>query len=102
MSGFSRTCIVRRFDGAGHHPDPRRIKSFRSESAFEKWLRAHHDDETEIYLRIYKKDSGVATVTHAEALDVALCWGWIDGIRKAHDAQSFLQRFSPRRPQSVW
>jgi uncharacterized protein YdeI (YjbR/CyaY-like superfamily) len=44
----------------------------------------------------------VPTITHAQALDVALCWGWIDGIRKASDADSFLQRFSPRRARSVW
>jgi uncharacterized protein YdeI (YjbR/CyaY-like superfamily) len=55
-----------------------------------------------VWLRIYKKDSGVPTVTHAQALDVALCWGWIDGIRKAFDAHSFLQRFTPRRAKSVW
>jgi uncharacterized protein YdeI (YjbR/CyaY-like superfamily) len=55
-----------------------------------------------VWLRIYKKDSGVPTVTPAQALDVALCWGWIDGIRKAYDDRSFLQRFTPRRAKSVW
>jgi uncharacterized protein YdeI (YjbR/CyaY-like superfamily) len=83
-------------------PDPRTIKSFRSEAAFESWLRKNHSRETEVWLRIYKKGSGVPTVTNVEALDVALCWGWIDGIRKAFDEQSFLQRYSPRRPQSPW
>jgi uncharacterized protein YdeI (YjbR/CyaY-like superfamily) len=83
-------------------PDPKRIRSFRSESAFETWLRAHHAREPEIWLRIYKKGSGKPTVTNAQALDVALCWGWIDGIRKAFDDESFLQRYSPRRPRSVW
>ena len=83
-------------------PDPKKIKSFRSQAAFEAWLRKNHSRETEIWLRIYKKGSGVPTVTNAEALDVALCWGWIDGIRKALDAESFLQRYSPRRPQSPW
>ena len=83
-------------------PDPRKIKSFRSEAAFESWLRKNHSRETEVWLRIYKKGSGVPTVTNVEALDVALCWGWIDGIRKAFDEQSFLQRYSPRRPQSPW
>lgn len=53
-------------------------------------------------MKIHKKDSGLPTVTHAEALDVALCWGWIDGIRKAYDATSFLQRFTPRRSKSIW
>jgi len=63
-------------------PDPRKIKPFRSEAVFERWLSANHAREPELWLRIYKKDSGIATVTYAEALDVALCWGWIDGLRK--------------------
>jgi uncharacterized protein YdeI (YjbR/CyaY-like superfamily) len=83
-------------------PDPKRIKSLRTESAFETWLGANHAKQPELWLRIFKKDSGVATVTYAQALDVALCWGWIDGIRKSHDAESFLQRFTPRRPKSIW
>jgi uncharacterized protein YdeI (YjbR/CyaY-like superfamily) len=83
-------------------PDPTKIRSFASEHAFERWLGANHARETEVWLKIFKAGSGVATVTHAQALDVALCWGWIDGIRKALDAQAFLQRFTPRRPKSVW
>jgi uncharacterized protein YdeI (YjbR/CyaY-like superfamily) len=55
-----------------------------------------------LWLKIHKKDSGLKSVTHAEALDIALCWGWIDAIRKSHDARSFLQRFTPRRPKSLW
>jgi uncharacterized protein YdeI (YjbR/CyaY-like superfamily) len=82
--------------------DPRRIRTFATEKAFETWLAKHHASETELYLRIYKKDSGVRTVTNAQAIDVALCWGWIDGLRKSYDEQSFLQRFSPRRAKSVW
>ncbi len=83
-------------------PDPKRIKSFATAAAFEAWLAAHHDRESEIWLKIHKKDSGRATVTHLQALDVALCWGWIDGLRKGLDAHSFLQRFSPRKPKSLW
>jgi uncharacterized protein YdeI (YjbR/CyaY-like superfamily) len=83
-------------------PDPRKIRTFKTEAAFNAWLRAHHDNETEIWLRIYKKGAGKPTVTLAQALDVALCWGWIDGLRKALDAESFLQRYSPRRPRSLW
>jgi uncharacterized protein YdeI (YjbR/CyaY-like superfamily) len=83
-------------------PNPSSIRAFANANAFETWLSKHHDKQSEIYLRIYKKGSGVATVTYAEALDVALCWGWIDGLKKAYDAQSFLQRFSPRRTKSVW
>jgi uncharacterized protein YdeI (YjbR/CyaY-like superfamily) len=83
-------------------PDPKKIKSFRTEAAFETWLAANHARETELWLKVHKKDSGLPTVTHAQALDVALCWGWIDGIRKTFDECSFLQRFSPRKARSVW
>jgi uncharacterized protein YdeI (YjbR/CyaY-like superfamily) len=51
---------------------------------------------------VYKKDSGVTSITASQALDVALCWGWIDGLRKSFDRESFLQRYSPRRPKSLW
>jgi uncharacterized protein YdeI (YjbR/CyaY-like superfamily) len=83
-------------------PNPKKIKAFRSEAAFATWLRAHHARETEIWLRIYKKGSGKPTVTNTQALDVALCWGWIDGIRKGLDDESFLQRYTPRRSRSIW
>ena len=83
-------------------PNPKKIKAFRTASAFETWLAANHDREPELWLKIHKKDSGLATVTYAQALDVALCWGWIDGIKKTFDEQSFLQRFTPRKAKSVW
>jgi uncharacterized protein YdeI (YjbR/CyaY-like superfamily) len=83
-------------------PDPKRIRSFRTEAEFERWLSKHHDREPELWLRIFKKDSGVVTVTYAQALDVALCWGWIDGLKKAFDERSFLQRFTPRGKRSLW
>jgi uncharacterized protein YdeI (YjbR/CyaY-like superfamily) len=83
-------------------PDPKKIKSFRTKAAFEAWLAKHHDSETELWLKIHKKGSGSPTVTTAEALDVVLCWGWIDGIRKTFDEQSFLQRYTPRKSKSVW
>jgi uncharacterized protein YdeI (YjbR/CyaY-like superfamily) len=83
-------------------PDPTRIKSFRTAAAFERWLARHHDREPEIWLRIFKKESGLPTVTAAQALEVVLCWGWIDGLRKSHDEQSFLQRYTPRTKKSLW
>ena len=83
-------------------PAPKKIRAFRNADAFEKWLRANHDRESEIWIKIHKKDSGLPTVTHADALEVALCWGWIDAIRKPFDDRSFLQRFTPRRPKSIW
>jgi uncharacterized protein YdeI (YjbR/CyaY-like superfamily) len=83
-------------------PNPKKIKSFRTEAAFATWLAVNHLREMELWLKIHKKDSGLPTVTYAQALDVALCWGWIDGIRKAFDERSFLQRFTPRKAKSVW
>jgi uncharacterized protein YdeI (YjbR/CyaY-like superfamily) len=83
-------------------PDARRIKSFATQAAFEKWLSGNHDRAPEIWLKVYKKGSGKQSVTCAQALDVALCWGWIDGIRKGLDEQAFLQRYTPRRPKSIW
>jgi len=83
-------------------PDPKNIKAFRTAEAFEKWLSKNHDRASEIWIRIYRKDSGLPTVTHAQALEIALCWGWIDAIRKPLDELSFLQRFTPRRPKSIW
>lgn len=83
-------------------PNPRKIKAFRSATEFETWLAENHDRETELWLKIHKKTSGRATVTYAQALDVALCWGWIDGIRKSFDEVSFLQRFTPRKAKGIW
>jgi uncharacterized protein YdeI (YjbR/CyaY-like superfamily) len=83
-------------------PNPKKIKSFRTEAALEAWLAANHDRETELWLKVHKKDSGLPSVTCAQALDVALCWGWIDGLRKSLDERSFLQRYSPRRARSTW
>jgi uncharacterized protein YdeI (YjbR/CyaY-like superfamily) len=83
-------------------PEPKKIKSFPSEAAFERWLSGHHARETELWLRVYKKGSGLRSITPAQALDVVLCFGWIDGIRKSFDDDSFLQRYTPRRARSIW
>jgi uncharacterized protein YdeI (YjbR/CyaY-like superfamily) len=83
-------------------PNPRKLRSFRTEAAFESWLSRNHARETELWLKIHKKGSGLPTVTAAQALDVALCWGWIDGIRKGFDERSFLQRYTPRTARSIW
>ncbi len=83
-------------------PDPRRVKIFKTEAAFENWLAQHHDTEPEVWIRIHKKASGLKSVTPAQALDVVLCWGWIDSVRKRFDDKSFLQRYSPRRRKSLW
>lgn len=83
-------------------PIPKKIRAFPNEAAFEKWLSAHHESETELWIKFHKKGSGLKTVVYKEALDVALCWGWIDGIVKTFDEQSYLQRFTPRKAKSVW
>jgi uncharacterized protein YdeI (YjbR/CyaY-like superfamily) len=83
-------------------PDPKKIRSFATEAAFERWLAANHARETEIWLKVHKKDSGLPSVNCAQALDVVLCWGWIDGIRKTFDDRSFLQRYTPRTRKSPW
>ena len=83
-------------------PDPKSIHSFTTTKALETWLRKHHAKAPELWLKVHKKDSGLRSVTCAEALDVMLCWGWIDGLRKSFDEKSFLQRYSPRRAKSIW
>ncbi len=66
------------------------------------WLAKHHATSPGLWLRIAKKDAGLASVSYAQALETALCYGWIDGQRKSHDEQSWLQKFSPRTAQSLW
>ena len=78
------------------------IKAFASATEWEQWLAEHHQTEPRLWLQIAKKTSGISTVTYDEALDVALCHGWIDGQRKSYDGDYFLQKFSPRRPGSLW
>jgi len=83
-------------------PDDLPVLPFERAAAFEAWLEGEHARAAGVWVRIAKKDSGIATVTHAEALDVALCFGWIDGQRRGHDDIWFLQRFTPRKARSRW
>jgi uncharacterized protein YdeI (YjbR/CyaY-like superfamily) len=76
--------------------------SFKTASAFRSWLKKNAIRSNGIWLRIYKKGSSVETVSYAEALDQALCFGWIDGQKKTYDDLSWLQKFTPRRPKSGW
>lgn len=82
-------------------PDDLPIQHFEDQNAWEKWLVAHAGGKG-IWLQIAKKDSGVASVNYAQALEVALCHGWIDGQKRGYDEKFFLQRFTPRRPRSLW
>jgi uncharacterized protein YdeI (YjbR/CyaY-like superfamily) len=77
-------------------------RSFRSSKALRAWMAKEHVRAVGLLLRIYKKGSGVPSVTYAEALDQALCFGWIDGQKLPFDANSWVQKFTPRRPKSSW
>lgn len=82
--------------------DPTRVREFVDEESFYRWLGEHRDDEPEVWIRVFKLRSGRASITPAQAIDVCLCWGWIDAVRKGLDEVSFLQRYCPRGRKSVW
>lgn len=75
---------------------------FKSAKAFEVWLKKNHAASGGLWLRIAKRGANEPSVTYPEAVEVALCWGWIDGQKKSLDDQHYLQRFTPRRARSVW
>lgn len=79
-----------------------KLSEFADFRAFYDWLSLNHHAEDEIWIRIFKKASGRPTITPVEAIDAVLCWGWIDAIKKSWDEVSFVQRYCPRRPKSVW
>lgn len=78
------------------------ILPFESQADFEQWLDKYHNKEDSLWIQIFKKASGKKTITYAEAVESSLCYGWIDGIGKTYDAESYVQRFTPRRVRSVW
>ena len=78
------------------------IKPFKTQDAWEKWLATNHTKSAGIWMQIAKKGSGIASVNYQEALDVALCYGWIDGQKQPYDDEYWLQRFTPRGPRSIW
>ena len=78
------------------------VVSFASPKEWRKWIAVNHATSSGIWLRFVKKDSGKKTVTYAEALEEALCYGWIDGQVNKYDATSYIQKFTPRRPKSIW
>lgn len=83
-------------------PNELSILPFPSAEAFESWMAENHANPEGIWLRLFKKDSGKETITYDEALDVALCYGWIDGQLKKFDDESWLRKFTPRRNGSKW
>lgn len=78
------------------------ILPFASQSKFADWIVKNHETSQGLWLKIAKKDSGISSVTYIEALDIALCYGWIDGQKLGFDEKYFLQKFTPRRPKSIW
>jgi uncharacterized protein YdeI (YjbR/CyaY-like superfamily) len=83
-------------------PDGRPVIAFRSADAWDDWLAEHHSTDGGLWLKLAKKGSGVESITYAQAIDVALCHGWIDGHKRSLDEQFWLQRFTPRAPRSKW
>lgn len=75
---------------------------FKDQQQWASWLEAHHASSPGIWMQIAKKSSGLTSVSYVEALEEALCYGWIDGQKKSHDESSWLQKFTPRGPKSVW
>lgn len=78
------------------------IIEFKTSETFETWLKNNHDNSNGLWMKIFKKNSGEKTISYAEALDVALCYGWIDGQKQAFDEQAWLQKFCRRRDKSIW
>jgi uncharacterized protein YdeI (YjbR/CyaY-like superfamily) len=78
------------------------LRAFKTATAFETWLHKNQDKSDGIRLLFYKKDSGKASVRYPEAVEICLCYGWIDGMAKGIDDESYEQRFTPRRPKSIW
>jgi len=82
--------------------DPEKVHEFADEQGFHDWLARHHEVQNEVWIKIHKVDSGLPSITPKQAIDVVLCWGWIDAVRKGLDDTSYLQRYTPRRPRSIW
>ena len=87
---------------AAVHVDPDKVHEFKDLDGFYDWLSKHHAEEREVWIKIHKVKSGLPSITPEQAIHAALCWGWIDAIRKSFDDKSFLQRYTPRGAKSVW
>lgn len=80
----------------------RDVLDIRSPRQWEEWLEHNHDTMTEVWLRLFNKGAGEVPVSYADAVEIALCFGWIDSLARGHDECSRIQRFSPRKPKSAW
>ncbi|MDT5364860.1 MAG: hypothetical protein QOC69_6622 [Mycobacterium sp.] len=78
------------------------VLDVRSPAQWEQWLEVNHDTVTEVWLRLFNKGAGDVPLPYAEAVEIALCFGWIDSLARGHDEVSRIQRFSPRKPKSAW
>ncbi|MEE9354877.1 MAG: YdeI/OmpD-associated family protein [Methylococcaceae bacterium] len=83
-------------------PDPLRIMTFVTPKDLSKWLKVNHATESELWVKIFKKNTGIQSVTWNELVIEVLCWGWIDGVKKSIDDQAYLQRITPRTARSNW
>ena len=83
-------------------PDPDRILTFESPILLREWLKANHVIESELWIKVFKKNSAIESITWDEIVKEVLCWGWIDGIKKSLDEQAYLQRITPRKARSNW
>ncbi|WP_286764927.1 MULTISPECIES: YdeI/OmpD-associated family protein [Rhodopirellula] len=83
-------------------PDPARIMSFSTPTELGEWLAVNHACESELWVKVFKKQTGIPSATWDEIVVEVLCWGWIDGIKKSIDDQAYLQRVTPRKPRSSW
>ena len=82
--------------------DGKPIHAFADADEFRKWLKAHHAKHEGLWVRYFKKASGHPTIVHKQAVEEALCWGWIDGQAQPYDEESWLVKFTPRGPRSIW
>jgi len=83
-------------------PDPAKIMTFALPKDLGRWLKVNHATESELWVKLYKKGTGIASVTWDDVVIESLCWGWIDGVRKSLDALAYLQRITPRKARSNW
>ncbi len=83
-------------------PDPSNILPFESPAALGRWLMVHHATQRELWVKIFKKGTGIPSVTWDDVVTESLCWGWIDGVKKSLDDQAYIQRISPRKARSSW
>jgi uncharacterized protein YdeI (YjbR/CyaY-like superfamily) len=101
-AGRSRCSNVQEGSPEGRRDGLMKPRFFKTAAEFRRWLAAHHDTETELLVGFYRKGSGTSGITYKEAVDEALCYGWIDGIKKRVDDTRYTHRFTPRKKVSIW